>query len=54
MAENKENDLFLNQLNNQYFNAFDFSAVGLTVDNTSLQSKETYKNLDCVKNNPIL
>lgn len=50
----KENDMFLNQLNNQDFTAFDFQSVGLNADNTSLESKDTYKNLDYVKNNPLL
>lgn len=49
----KENDLFLNQMENLQFNAFDFSRVGLNADNTSLESKDTYKNLDYIKNNPL-
>jgi len=49
----KENDLFLNQIENLQFNAFDFSKVGLNADNTSIESKDTYKNLDYVKNNPL-
>ena len=50
----KENDLFLNQLENLDFNAFDFSKVGLDASNTSLESKDVYKNLDYVKNHPVL
>lgn len=50
----KENDLFLNQLQNPTFNAFDFKQVGLNVDNTSIEKKDTYKDLDFVKSNPTL
>ena len=50
----KENDLLLNQLQNPMFNAYDFKQVGLDVNNTSLEDKEVYKNLDFVKNNPLL
>ena len=48
----KENDLFLNQLENVQFNAFDFSKVGLDATNTSLESKDEYKKLDYIKNHP--
>lgn len=50
----KENDLFLNQLNNYSFTALDFQSVGLNADNTSLQSKDKYKKLEYVKTNPLL
>lgn len=50
----KENDLLLNQLQNPMFNAYDFKQVGLDVNNTSLEDKEVYKNLDFVKSNPLL
>lgn len=50
----KENDLLLNQLQNPTYNAFDFKQVGLDVNNTSIEDKEVYKNLDFVRNNPLL
>ena len=50
----KENDLLLNQLQNPAFNAYDFKQVGLDISNTSLEDKETYRNLDFVRNNPML
>ena len=50
----KENDLLLNQLHNPAFNAYDFKQVGLDISNTSLEDKEIYRNLDFVKNNPLL
>lgn len=50
----KENDLFLNQLVNPEFSAFDFKVAGLDTTNTSIQDKSVYKNLDFVKNNTAL
>lgn len=50
----KENDLFLNQLNNLDFTAFDFQRVGLDSSNTSLKSKDKYKKLEYVQSNPLL
>lgn len=53
----KQNDYFLNLLNNPTFNANDFTQVGLSIDNTSIQDKNTYlksnyiKNLDIFKTN---
>ena len=55
----KQNDYFLNLLNNPTFNADDFNQVGLSVDNTSIQDKNTYLNsnyireLDVFKTNGI-
>ena len=40
----KENDLMLNVVANPEFSLSDFKAVGLNVDNTSLQSADYYKN----------
>lgn len=42
--ERKENDLMLNISANPGFTIADFSAVGLNIDNTSLQDKEQYRN----------
>lgn len=42
--ERKQNDLMLNLVANPTFSLSDFATVGLTADNTSLQSKEFYKN----------
>ena len=50
----KENDLFLNQLNNLDFTTFDFQRVGLDSSNTSLKSKDKYKKLEYVQSNPLL
>lgn len=50
----KENDYFLNTLANPEFNPLDFKSIGLNTENTSLESKEVYKNLDYVQTNPML
>ena len=50
----KENDLLFNQLQNPMFTSYDFKQVGLDINNTSLEDKEVYKNLDFVKNNQLL
>jgi hypothetical protein len=47
----KENDYFLNLLANPTFNPRDFRDVGLTMENTSLEDKETYKNIEQIRNN---
>ena len=44
MIEQKENDWVLNLLSNSNFSTADFKSVGLTAENTSLQSEETYKS----------
>ena len=49
----KQNDYFLNLLNNPTFSPLDFSQVGLSVDNTSIQNKDVYQNLDVIKQNPL-
>ena len=49
----KQNDYFLNLLNNPTFSPTDFNQVGLSVDNTSIQNKDVYQNLDVIKQNPI-
>ena len=49
----KENDYFLNVLENPDFDPRDFKNVGLTMENTSLESKETYKEIEAIRNNPI-
>lgn len=40
----RENDLMLNMVANPTFSLADFGSVGLTAENTSLQSPEYYKN----------
>lgn len=42
--ERKENDLMLNIVANPDFTLADFASVGLSIDNTSLQSMEQYKS----------
>ena len=49
----KENDYFLNLLNNPTFNPFDFKNVGFTTDNTSIEKADTYKNLEYIQQNPM-
>ena len=44
MIEQKQNDWVLNLLSNSNFSTADFKSVGLTAENTSLQSEETYKS----------
>jgi hypothetical protein len=41
---NKENDMMLNVVANPGFSTSDFMAVGLSADNTSLQSASYYKS----------
>ena len=40
----KENDLFLNILDNPEFSLSDFQTIGFTADNTGVESKDYYKN----------
>jgi hypothetical protein len=40
--ESKQNDLMLNILENPSFSISDFQNVGLTAENTSLESEKTY------------
>ena len=49
----KQNDYFLNQLYNPEFSPEDFNSVGLNSDNTSIEDKKIYKDLDIVQNNPM-
>lgn len=49
----KENDYLLNCLSNPTFTTADFREVGLDTNNTSLETKEKYKNLDVVKTNSM-
>lgn len=53
MKERKENDYLLNMLSNPTFSESDFRKIGLTTENTSLENKEIYKNLEFIKQNPI-
>lgn len=46
----KQNDYFLNLLSNPTFSATDFTQVGLSVNNTSIQDKSVYLNSDYIKN----
>lgn len=50
----KENDWLLNSLYNPAFTNSDFKAVGINANNTSLLDKETYKNSETIRNNPLL
>ena len=43
--ENKENDLLLTMISNPTFSLGDLKNVGLSTNNTSLASKDTYQNL---------
>ena len=45
----KQNDYFLNLLNNPTFSADDFTQVGLSVDNTSIQDRNVYLNSNYIK-----
>lgn len=47
--QNKENDLILNMIGNPTMTVTDLQSVGLNVDNTSLASKDVYKNNEKVK-----
>lgn len=49
----RENDYFLNAITNPTFTPSDFRTVGLTADNTSFESADTYAKLDFVQQNPI-
>ena len=40
----KENDLFLNILDNPEFSLSDFQTIGFTADNTGMESEDYYKN----------
>lgn len=43
MMENKENDLLLTMLKNPEFTFEEMQVAGLNIDNTSLNSREAYK-----------
>jgi hypothetical protein len=45
----KENDFFLNTVENPTFNPIDFASVGLNAGNTSIEPKDTYENIDAIK-----
>jgi hypothetical protein len=49
----KENDYLLNALSNPDFSNVDFANVGLNANNTSIESKDTYKKLNYIQSNPI-
>lgn len=51
--EKRENDMFINLMVNPTFNMEDFSKVGLTSDNTSIQTKDVYLQSDKIKANPL-
>lgn len=46
------NDMILNLLANDSFTVSDFKAVGLTAENTKLESEERYKQSEMIRNNP--
>ena len=52
--EQKENDMLLNVLENPSFSIQDFQDVGLSANNTSLQTKDTYANSPQIQSNPLL
>ena len=54
MIQQKENDMLLNVLENPSFSIADFQDIGLDVNNTSLQSKDVYKNSQQVTSNPAV
>jgi hypothetical protein len=50
----KENDYFLNQVENPTFTAYDFNSVGLNTNNTSIEDNPNkYKQLSAIQNNPL-
>lgn len=49
----KQNDYLLNAISNQDFTNEDFALLGLNASNTSLESKDTYKNLDYIQNHEL-
>ena len=51
--ESKQNDLMLNILENPSFSISDFQNVGLTAENTSLESEKTYASSPIIQNNPL-
>ena len=48
----KENDLLLNKMANPHMSITQFEQVGLNANNTSLESEDTYKKLDVIRNSP--
>lgn len=50
--DNKQNDWVLTSLANPDFNFTDFSAVGITADNTSLYDRQKYLNSNLIQNTP--
>lgn len=48
----KENDLLLNAMANPHMSITQFEQVGLNANNTSLESEDTYKKLDVIRNSP--
>lgn len=49
----KQNDYLLNAISNQDFTNEDFALIGITSENTSLESKNTYKNLDYIRDHEL-
>ena len=49
MNTSKPNDWFLAITENPTFSLSDFESVGLTTENTALQSKDVYRNSNYVK-----
>lgn len=47
------NDMLLNMLANDSFTVSDFKAVGLSADNTKLESEERYKQSQMIQDNPL-
>ena len=47
------NDMILNLLANDSFTVSDFKAVGLTADNTKLESEEKYLQSEMIQENEL-
>jgi hypothetical protein len=47
------NDMMLNMLANDSFTVSDFKAVGLSADNTKLESEDKYKQSEMIQNNKL-
>jgi hypothetical protein len=47
------NDMILNLLANDSFTVSDFRAVGLSAENTKLESEEKYLQSEMIQENPI-
>ena len=53
MIEQKQHDWILNIMDNQHLSTADLREAGLSAENTSLQSEETYKRSRQILENPL-